>query len=135
MVLHDLQKQQEADRTENGVKVFLRYVDDIVRIVKGDPGVVPETANNLNPNLQFTIEELDRNCNLIFSVLNVNVDSGTKVTCEWYQKHTDNGTILSFRGCAPVQYKRSVIEGSTSILEKIGNNGLKIIIRKLCWTG
>ena len=96
MVLHDLQKQQEADLTENGVKIFLRYVNDIVRIVKGDPGVVPETANNLNPNLQFTIEELDRKGYLIFSVLNVNVGSGTKVTCGWYQKPTDNGTILRF---------------------------------------
>ena len=29
-------KQQEADRTKNGVNFFLRYVDDIVRIVKGE---------------------------------------------------------------------------------------------------
>ena len=43
----------------NGVKVFLRYVDDIVRTVKGDPGVVLEAAKKLHPNLQFTIEELD----------------------------------------------------------------------------
>ena len=42
-------KQQEADRTVNGVKVFLRYVDDIVRTVKGDPGVVLEAANKLHP--------------------------------------------------------------------------------------
>ena len=32
-------KQQEADRTENGVKISLRFVDAIVRTVKGDPGV------------------------------------------------------------------------------------------------
>ena len=38
-------KQQEADRTVNGVRVFLRYVDDIVRTVKGDPGLVLEAAN------------------------------------------------------------------------------------------
>ena len=44
-------KQQEADRTVNGVKVFLRYVDEIVRTVKGDPGVVLEAANKLHPNL------------------------------------------------------------------------------------
>ena len=48
--------QQEADRAENGVKVFLRYVDDIVRTVKGDPGVVLEAANKLHTNLQFTLE-------------------------------------------------------------------------------
>ena len=50
-------KQQEADRTETGFKVFLRYVDDIVRTVKGDLDVVLEAAVKLHPNLQFTLEE------------------------------------------------------------------------------
>ena len=74
-------KQRAADRTVNGVKVFLRYMDDIVRTVKGDPGVVLEAANKLHPNLQFTIEELDSYCNLAFLDLNVNVDSAKKVSC------------------------------------------------------
>ena len=65
-------KQQEADR------------DDIIRIVKGDPGLVIEAASKLNPNLQFTIEELDSNGNLAFLNLTVNLDSGKKVTCGWY---------------------------------------------------
>ena len=93
MGLHDLLKQQETDRTENGVKVFLRYVVEKVRTVKGDTGVVLEAANKLHPNLQFTIEELDSSVNLAFLDLNVNVDSGIKVTCGWYQKPTDTGTI------------------------------------------
>ena len=71
-------KQQEADRTDNGVKLFLRYVDRIVRTVKDDPGVFLEAANKLHPILQFSIEELDINGNLAFLVLNVNVDSGKK---------------------------------------------------------
>ena len=50
----------------NGVKVFVRYVDDILRMVKGDPGVVLEAANKLHPSLQFTIEELDSNGYLPF---------------------------------------------------------------------
>ena len=97
------EKQQEKDRTLNGVKVFLRYVDDIVRTVKGDPGVVLGVANKLHPNLQFTIEELDKNGYLAFLDLNINVDSGKKVTCGWYQKPTDTGTILNFRCCALLQ--------------------------------
>ena len=105
-------KQQEADRTVNGVKVFLRYVDDIVRTVKGDPGVVLEAANKLHPNLQFTIEELDSYGNLAFLDLNVNVDSAKSVTCGWYQKPIDTGSILNFTGCAPLHYKRNVIEGT-----------------------
>ena len=71
-------------------------MDDIVRRVKGDPGIVLEAANKLHPNLQFTIEELDSEGNLSFLELNVNVDSGKKVTCGLYQKHTDTGTILIF---------------------------------------
>ena len=85
-------------------------MDDIVRAVKGDPGLVLEAAKKLHPNLQFTIEELDSNGNLAFLDLNVNVDSGKKITCRWYQKPTDTGTIQIFRGCAPLQYKRNVIE-------------------------
>ena len=102
-------KQQESDRTENGVKVFLRYMDDIVRTVKGDLGVVLEAANNSHPKLQLTIEVFDSNGNLAFLDLNVNVGSGKTVTCGWYQKPTDTGTILNYRGCAPLQYKRNVV--------------------------
>ena len=47
-------------------KVFLRYVDDIVRTVKGNPGLVLEAAYKLHPNLQFTIEDFDSNGNLAF---------------------------------------------------------------------
>ena len=32
--------------------------------------------------------------------------------CGWYQKPTDTGTILNFRGSAPLQYKRNVFEGT-----------------------
>ena len=95
----------------NGVKTFVRFVDDIVRTVKGDPGVVLAAANKLQPNLQFTLKELDINGNLDFLDLNVNVDSAKKVTRGWYQKPTDTGTNLNFRGCALLQCKRNVIEG------------------------
>ena len=56
-------------------------MDVIVRTVKGNPGLVLGTANKLHPNLQFKIEEIDSNGNLAFLDLNVNVDSGKKVTC------------------------------------------------------
>ena len=105
-------KQQEADRAENGVKVFLRYKDDIVRTVNGDLGLVLEAANKLHSNLQFTMKNLDSNGNLAVLDLNINVESGKKVTCGWYKKPTDTGTIPIFRGCPPLQYKRNVIEGT-----------------------
>ena len=69
MVLHDLQKTTGS--RSDCVKVFLRYVDDLVRTFKGDPGVVLEATNKFHPNLQFTIEELDSNGNLAFLDLKV----------------------------------------------------------------
>ena len=53
-------------------------MEDIVRTVKGDPGVVLEAANKLHPSLQLTIEELDNKGNLAFLDLNVNMDSGKR---------------------------------------------------------
>ena len=137
---------KQADRAENPAKVFLRYVVDILRAIKSDPGLVLDAAKKLHPNLQFTIEELDSNSNLAFLVLNVNLDSGKKVTSEWYQKPTDTGTILNFRDCAPSQYKRNIIEGTvhrvfrrTSTWENsdqaLEKNGLRFNIRKIGRTG
>ena len=100
--------------------------------------------------MQFTIEELDSNDNLACLDLSVNVDSGKKVTCGWHQKPTDTGTILNFRGCAPLHYKKkTLLKGRvigfsevpqhgkvlTRHEKKIGNKGLKINIRKIGRTG
>ena len=120
-------KQQEADRAENGVKVFLRYVDDIVRTVKGDPELVLEAANNLHPNLQFTIEELDSNDNLAFLDLNVNVDSGkiSEVAHPCITKKTSlKGRFIGF---SEVSQHGKIL---TRHWKKNRNNGLKINIRK-----
>ena len=39
-------------------------------------------------------------------------------------KTTDTGTILNFRGCAPLQYKRNVIEGTVHrVFQKYLNMG------------
>ena len=55
-----------------------------MRTVKGDPDIVLKAANELHPNLQFTIENPDSNGDLAFLDLNINVDSRKKVTCGWY---------------------------------------------------
>ena len=59
-------KQQETDRNESKFEFFLRNVDEIVRTMRGEPGVVLEAANKLHPNWQLTIEILDSNGNLPF---------------------------------------------------------------------
>ena len=93
-------------------KLFLRYVDDIVRTVRGEPSVLLDAASSLHPNLQFTLEKINSEGNLPFLDLNINVSQGRRVTCSWYQKPTDAVTILNYRSCAPTQYKGSVIQGT-----------------------
>ena len=59
-------EQRDQEKPTENVKAFLRYVDDIVRTVKGDPDIVLKAANELYPNLQFTIENPDSNGDLAF---------------------------------------------------------------------
>ena len=103
-------KNKEKDTPQ--VKLFLRYVDDIVRTVRGEPSCILDAANSLHPNLQFTLEKTNSEGNLPFLDLNINISQDRRVTCSWYQKPTDTGTILNYRSCAPTQYKRSVIQGT-----------------------
>ena len=82
-------------------KLFLRYVDEIVRTVKGDPEKVLRAADLLHSNLQFTIETPNINGKLASLDLQNSMDKSGKNNCGWCQKHTDSGTILNFRSCAP----------------------------------
>ena len=51
-------------------------------------------------NLQFTLEETNSEGNLPFLDMNINRSWGRGVTCSWYQKPTDTGTILNYRSSA-----------------------------------
>ena len=92
---------REKNKSVQQVKLFLRYVDDIVRTVKGDPEKGLRAANLLHPNLQFTIETTNTNGSLAFLDLKISIDKSRKINCGWYQKPTDTGTILKFRSGAP----------------------------------
>ena len=96
---------RDKNRSVQQAKLFLRYVDDIVRTVKGDPEKVLRAANLLHPNLQFTIETPNTNGNLAFLDLQISIYKSRKISCGWYQKSTDTGTILNFRSCAPFSTK------------------------------
>ena len=103
-------KNKESDTPQ--VKLFLRYVDDIVRTVRGEPVCLLDAANSLHPNLQFTLEKTNSEGILPFLDLSINVSQGRLVTCSWYQKPTDTANILNYRSGAPTQYKRTVIQGT-----------------------
>ena len=69
-----------------GVKFFLRFVDNTVRTVEGDPNVVLHAANKLRPNLQLTLETPNEKNVLGFLDNNINVEGNRQVECRWYQK-------------------------------------------------
>ena len=74
------------------LKLFKRYVDDIVFTVKGNPLDYLESANSLHMNLQFTLEKPNVSGDLAFLDININVNEDRKVSC---QKSTDTGRILN----------------------------------------
>ena len=76
---------REKNKSVQQAKLFLRYVDDIVRTVKGNPEKVLRVANFLHPNLQFTKETPKVKRNLAFLDLKICIDKSRKINCEWYQ--------------------------------------------------
>ena len=105
-------RAKNKEKNTPQVKLFLRYVHEIVRTVRGEPSCLLNAANSLHQNLQFTLEKTTSEVNFPFLDLNINVSQGTCVTCSWYQKPTNTVTILNYKSCAPTHYKRSVIQGT-----------------------
>ena len=114
---------RENDQTDinhpSETKVFLRYVDDIQRTVRGDTKGLLDAVNNLHPNLQFTLETTDDKNSLPFLDMSINVHTEGNIFCTWYQKSSDNGTILNYRSCAPLQHRKSIIKGTLTKNEEI----------------
>ena len=122
----------------NEMKLFKRYVDDIICTVRGDPDEYLKFANSLHNNLQFTLEKVNMDGGLAFLDINVNVSSKNNITSHWYQKPTDTGIILNFRSCAPLQHKKNVIQGTVHRVFNATSNWLAfdqaLEKNKSCWT-
>ena len=91
------------------LKLFKRYVDDIVCTVKGNSLDYLGYANSLHKNLQFTLETSKGSGDLAFLDLNINLNED-RISCHRHQKSTDTDIILNFRSCAPLQHKRNAIQ-------------------------
>ena len=104
--------QKKVEKRTLELKLFKRYVDDIVCTVKGNPLDYLEYANSLHKNLQFTLETPNGSGDMAFIDLNINLNEDRKISCHCYQKSTDTGIILNFRSCAPLQHNRNVILGT-----------------------
>ena len=80
--------------------------------MKGEPEEVLHAANQVSPNLQFTLEKANEKSNLAFLDINLKVDTCKNVNCRWYQKPTDTVKFPNFRSCAPLLYKKNIMEGA-----------------------
>ena len=103
--------QQIVGRYEE-MKLFKRYVDDIICTVRGDPEEYLKFAIFLHNNLQFTLEKVNMEGNLAFLDINKKVSSKSNTTCHWYQKTTDTGIILIFGSFAPLQHEKNETQGT-----------------------
>ena len=73
---------RENDKTDinhsSQTKRFLRYVDDIVRRVRGDAKELLDAVTNFHTNLQFTLETTDDKNILAFLEMSINVQWGVQ---------------------------------------------------------
>ena len=84
----------------------------MLRTVRGDTKELLVAVNNLHPNLQFTLKTTDDKNSLPFLDMSINAQLEANIFCTWYQKPTDTGTTLNYRSCAPLQQKKSIIQGT-----------------------
>ena len=80
-----LRENDETDINDSPeTKVFLRYVEDLVRTVRGKTKELLYAVNNLHPNLQFTLETTDDKKNLLLLDKSINVQPEGTISCTWY---------------------------------------------------
>ena len=103
-------------------KVFLRYVDGIVRIVRSDTKELLDAVNNLHPNFQFALETTDDENSLPILDMSINLQPEWNILCIWYKKPSHTGTILNYRSCATLQHKKSIIQGTIQRLFRATSN-------------
>ena len=88
--------------------------------------------------MQFTLEKVNMEEDLVFLDININVSSRISITCHWYQNPIDTGIILNFRSCAPLQHKKNVIQGTVHGVFNATCNWLAFHQapeeNKTCWT-
>ena len=66
------------------MKLFKNYVNDIVCMVRGNPDKFFKFANSSHNNLQFTLEKVNVEGDLVFLDININVSSKSNITFHWY---------------------------------------------------
>ena len=67
------------------LKMFLRYVDSIVRTIRGEPFCFMDAPSALHPNFHFTLEETRSEKILPYLDLNINISQDIGVNRSWFK--------------------------------------------------
>ena len=98
------------DQIKGSSKLYGRYMDDIIRDIKGNQiDAKLAEINRIHPSLKFTIEREEGNS---IPFLNMKISRmEEKLSSTWYTKSTDTGLTMNFHALAPIKKKRSVVAG------------------------
>ena len=90
------------------VKLFRRYVDDIICVIKKNEldGTL-EQINSLHANLKFTCEMESTKGQIAFLGMLL-THEGNSIQSQWFTKPSSSVLMMNFYSLAPSRYKRSV---------------------------
>ncbi|EYC45630.1 hypothetical protein Y032_0421g1170 [Ancylostoma ceylanicum] len=104
----------------NGIILYKRYIDDVFAIGSSSSELAATLAN-LNAkdeNIEFTVEEPDRDGFLPFLNVNVRIcDDTTEI--RWYKKRSSKNIILHSRSAHPAYMKANVVRNLIGTSERI----------------
>ena len=124
-VMQDLERK--AVTNNNDIKIWDRYVDDVLATVKKDKvDNILHTINNTTKNMSFTKEEEHDNKLAFLDVLLTKTDDGNLNT-QVYRKKTHTDQLLNYNSNRPTQHKISCIniDVAHKPINKLGSNFTK----------
>ena len=83
-----------------------------MRTVKRFSEDLLQAANQLQTNLQLTLQKANEKDNLALHYINVNAYTHKNVICGWYQKLTSTAAVLYFMSSVLLRYKKNKKEGA-----------------------
>ena len=106
-VMQDLERQALLNDTE--VKLWNRYVDDILSIIKTKHiKTLFDTINNITNGIKFTMEKEKDGQIAFLDMLLTRTDNGT-IETQVYRKETHTDQILNYNSNHPTQHKVSCL--------------------------
>ena len=89
----------------NERQFFQRYETQTICTLSDELYRLLKKVNTLHTKFEFTTETPDKNGNIAFLDMIINVKTSKQKNGEWYRKPDATGVVLNFRSCAPIKHK------------------------------